>query len=112
MITLKKFHQPFFSESLIQKVWEKALVIENTDPGIYRLDNCGALIKNAFYLKEYTALSMGWGIDLIKPKSKGGTDELSNLQALQWENKEAKGEAYPFWKCIISWDNKGNYYLK
>lgn len=112
MITLKKFQPSFFSEYLIQKVWEKAMIIENMDPGIYRLDNCGALIKKALYLKEYKALSTGWKIDLIKPESKGGTDVLSNLQALQWENKEAKGEAYPFWKCIISWDNKGNYYLK
>ena len=112
MITIKKMYQPFFSESQIQKVWEKALIIENMDPRIYRLDNCGAVIKNTLYLKEFKALSMGWEIDLIKPGSKGGTDELSNLQALQWENKEAKGESYLFWKCIISGDKKGNYYLK
>ncbi|MES2285300.1 MAG: HNH endonuclease [Bacteroidota bacterium] len=112
MIKLKKFYQPFFSESQIQKVWEKALVIEGIDPQIYRLDNCGALIKNVLYLNEFSSLSMGWEIDLIQPRSKGGTDDLPNLQALQWENKKAKAECYPFWKCIVSEDRKGNCYLK
>lgn len=112
MITLNKIHQSFFKEYLIQKVWEKAMIIEGMDPGIYRLDNCGALIKKALYLKECKALSAGWKIDLIKPESKGGTDELSNLQALQWENERAKAESYPFWKCIVSRGEEGNYYLK
>lgn len=112
MITIKKIYQPFFSEYLIRKVWEKALIIEDMDPGTYRLDNCGALIKKELYLKEYKALSEGWKIDLIKPESKGGTDELSNLQALQWENEGAKAEFYPFWECIVSGGRKGNYYLK
>ena len=112
MISLKKTHQASFSEYLIQKVWEKAQTIENMDPGIYRLDNCGALIKNVLYLNEYKSLSMGWEIDLIQPRSKGGVDDLCNLQALQWENKKSKAEDYPFWKCTISGDKNGNFYLK
>jgi len=112
MIILKKIHPSFFSDYLIQKVWDKAQIIENVDPEIYRLDNCGALIKNALYLNEFKSLSMGWKIDLIKPRSKGGTEELLNLQALQWENERAKAEFYPYWKCIVSKDENGNCYIK
>lgn len=112
MISVKKFHYTAFSEELIQKVWDRAQKIENKDPRIYRLDNCGALIKREHYLKKGYALSMGWEIDHIKPKSKNGTDELPNLQVLQWENKKAKAESFPFWKCIVSGEEDGNYYLK
>ena len=44
-----------------------------------------------------------WEIDHIKPVSKGGGDELSNLQALQWQNNRKKGDDYPASNyCIIS----------
>ncbi len=109
--SVKTSHFTYFCEDQIQKVWERASVIENMDSKIYRLDNCGAMIKNGLYLKGFSALSMGWEIDLIKPISQGGTYELRNLQALQWENKKAKADFFPFWKCKVSEDYKENYYL-
>ncbi len=42
---------------------------------------------------------VGWEIDHIKPVSESGTDDLSNLQPLQWENNRLKGDNWPTWKC-------------
>jgi 5-methylcytosine-specific restriction endonuclease McrA len=35
---------------------------------------------------------MGWNIDHIKPKQKGGSDDIINLQALQSHINKSKGD--------------------
>jgi len=46
-----------------------------------------------------TSSQWGWEIDHIKPVAKGGPDDLSNLQPLQWENNRHKSDDYPQWSC-------------
>ena len=41
-----------------------------------------------------TSSKHGWEVDHIKPVSKGGTDDLSNLQPLQWDNNRKKSDTY------------------
>ncbi len=87
-----------FTEATIQAVWEKGRKITGKDPNVWRKDSCGATIKRDQY--GNTTLR-GWEIDHKHPKSRGGSDNLRNLQPLQWENNRSKGDDYPEWTCKV-----------
>jgi hypothetical protein len=87
-----------FTPADIQAVWEKGRTIRGKDPELYRRDACGAIIYRASHGKR---TPMGWEIDHIRPVSKNGTDDLYNLQPLQWENNRHKGDNYPYYTCAV-----------
>jgi len=61
------------------KAWENAKRIRGKDPYLYRQDPYG----NPMFRPSYGKSSeMGWEVDHIKPKSQGGSDATTNLQAL------------------------------
>lgn len=67
--------------------WQKATIVHGYDGSIYRKDTYGWWIAWSEYgqLTEY-----GWEIDHIYPASRGGSDDIGNLQALHWRVNRAK----------------------
>ena len=85
-----------FDEATIEAVWRRG----TPEPGLtsYRKDVCGASMQRS---KHGKTEQYGWEVDHKKPVAKGGTDDLDNLQPLQWENNRHKGDDYPNWSCKV-----------
>lgn len=72
-------------------VWQKGAKVRGKDSDLYRKDQFG----NTMYYHSYGKSSaMGWEIDHSKPKSKGGTDHLNNLQPLNTKANRQKSNKY------------------
>lgn len=72
-----------------QKVWEKGKPIRGKNPDALRQDVYGNKIKRSAHGKTSPD---GWEKDHKTPKSKGGSDSVSNLQPLQWEKNRQLGD--------------------
>jgi len=83
-----------FDQRTINAVWSRATIVPGVDPNQQRKDVCGAWIHRSQY-GTTTENAFGWEIDHIIPVSSGGTDDLFNLQPLQWQNNRRKGDSYP-----------------
>lgn len=80
-------------------VWLNAKPIDGKDARLWRQDACGATMYWHDYAK--TTSAWGWEVDHVTPISYGGTDDLSNLQALHWRNNRHKGEGTGSNYCIV-----------
>ena len=77
-------------------VWQKAKKIPLYDEQIWRRDRCGLVIN--FFEFGNRNIDLGWEIDHIQPISAGGTDDLDNLQALNWNSNNDKNDKLD-WDC-------------
>jgi len=80
----------FFDEDTINRVWLKGFVDSRYNSNIYRKDIYGAFMQRDKY-GDVNCI-FGWEVDHIFPVSKGGTDNMANLQPLSWQNNRAKGD--------------------
>lgn len=80
-----------FSDERIDQVWDKGKRVRGKDPNLYRRDGEGNVIYRHSYGKQS---DMAWEVDHSKPKAKGGTDHLNNLNPLQWEANREKSDKY------------------
>lgn len=71
------------------EVWKKAKPIRGRDPRQTRRDEKGNVIKYSEYGNRDS--EFGWEIDHIRRTSRGGSDRLSNLRPLQWEENAKRG---------------------
>ena len=93
-------------------VWAKAEAIsrDNEEKG-FRKDDCGAWIRYQDYGDRSSETNYGWEIDHIKPRSDGGSDDITNLRPLHWANNLAKSDNYPKWTPAIVSDGIKNRVL-
>jgi len=85
-------------------VRNKGKAIGTNDPKVWRKDECDAWIQFSKYGDRDS--QYGWEIDHITSQDHGGTDALSNLRPLQWENNASKSAGRL--KCVITSDGKDN----
>jgi len=72
-----------------EKAWDNAKKVRSKDPNLYRQDPYGNIMYKPYFGKNSL---MGWEVDHIKPKSRGGSDSTRNLQALNTKVNKNKGD--------------------
>ncbi len=86
-------YEAFLRQAEVGAVWNKGRVVPNFDQNVWRWDCYGAVMKRSEYGNCNS--KFGWEIDHIYPKERGGSEDLSNKQPLQWENNRKKGQTVP-----------------
>lgn len=89
------------TDDIVNAVWNKGAVVQGNDSAIWRKDECGAWINRSKHGDRNS--QYGWEVDHI---SSGGSDALSNLRPLQWQNNLDKSNGRL--KCNITANGTNN----
>ena len=104
-----KFVKDMYSDSVIKQIWdEKAIAVDGYDKELYRKDAAGAWIAFNMYGNKDSLL--GWEVDHVWPKQKGGGDHMENLRPLNWRNNVSKGNDYPVYKTAVVAEGNKNIF--
>ena len=83
--TLNKMNKDKFKDIL----WKKLRIIPGYAPNEYRADYYGKMVRYSHYGDRNSPF--GWEIDHIIPESLGGSNNLSNLRAINWFSNASHG---------------------
>ena len=87
-----------YTSTKLKQIWSKGKTVSGYDSDLNRKDACDAWMTFSDFGK--TESWYGWEVDHIKPKAQGGSNDLSNLRPLQWENNREKAAGRT--KCVIT----------
>ncbi len=76
-----------------QQAWNNTPRIPGKNPGQWRRDVAGNPIFRGAYGKNGPK---SWEVDHKKPRSKGGSNNPRNLQAMQTSENRRKSDQYPY----------------
>lgn len=93
---------PYLSKSIIDQIWLKATAVDGFNSDKWRKDFAGAWIQRDQFGLSGLQAPFGWSIDHLKPRSMGGSDDVSNLLPLHWKNNVAKSNRYPEFKTVVT----------
>ena len=74
----------------VDAVWNKAKKVRGENPDDVRQDPYGNVLRRDQFGRN---TRQGWVMDHIKPESKGGSDAVRNLQALQTKKNRELGDS-------------------
>lgn len=97
-----------FDDATKLAVWNKGTAVNGNEPKTWRKDECGAWMQFSKYGDRNS--TYGWEIDHITSQNNNGSDALSNLRPLQWENNAAKGAGRL--KCAVTAAGEKNAPIK
>jgi 5-methylcytosine-specific restriction endonuclease McrA len=93
----RESHSQYYgNQGNVQAVWQTAGKVAGKNPATHRVDASGTLIQRNQYGKAAAKPGGGpgsWEIDHMKPQSKGGSDHVHNLQALNTHDNRAFGNS-------------------
>lgn len=79
-----------FTSMTLWAIWSKATAVPGFDARLFRKDACGAWIAWNAYGDRNS--QHGWEVDHVIPVARGGSDLLSNLRPLHWQNNCRKSD--------------------
>ena len=78
-----------YTEKELDKIWAKGKSHSGKGDDATCKDAMGNKIRRGSY---GSLTKMGWEVDHINPKAKGGSDDISNLRPLHWEANREKAD--------------------